>query len=75
LTSSNASETVAMNANKTITATFIQQYTLTLNKVGNGTLKVNGINYTTPLTFDTGSSVSIEAILMLIGVSVLGAVV
>jgi hypothetical protein len=50
-----------MNANKTITGTFIQQYTLTLNKVGNGTLKVNGVDYTAPLTFDAGTSVTISA--------------
>jgi uncharacterized repeat protein (TIGR02543 family) len=65
LVSTNTSETVTMNANKAITATFSQippvEYTLTLNIVGNGTVEVNGSVYEVALSIVEGSDVELEA--------------
>jgi PKD repeat protein len=58
-------QTLVMNANKTVTANFSQassdQYTLTVSTSGEGSVKVNGSTYTSPLSFDSGTSVSLEA--------------
>ncbi|MDY0280524.1 MAG: endonuclease [Salinivirgaceae bacterium] len=58
--------TVTMNANKTITATFTeiptQQYTLIISTIGNGSVKVNGIDYSNVLEFNEGTVVNLIAI-------------
>jgi uncharacterized repeat protein (TIGR02543 family) len=66
LNSANPQEVVAMDSDKTITATFSEipatEYTLTLNIDGNGTIAVNGDEYTAPLAFAEGTEVELRAI-------------
>ncbi|MFZ3137530.1 MAG: choice-of-anchor D domain-containing protein [Thermodesulfovibrionales bacterium] len=57
--------TIAMNDNKTVYATFSQiNYTLTLSKSGNGSVKVDGIVHSLPWSgqFQSGTNLQIEAI-------------
>jgi uncharacterized repeat protein (TIGR02543 family) len=66
LVSSNATESIAMDADKNITATFseipVDQFTLTVSVVGQGSVEVNGIVYTAPITVDEGTVLSLEAL-------------
>jgi uncharacterized repeat protein (TIGR02543 family) len=66
LVSTNATESIIMNADNAITATFslipIPQYTLTISVVGNGTIDVEGEAYTVPITVDEGTVLDLEAI-------------
>jgi hypothetical protein len=61
-----ATSTVTMTENRTITATFteivIPQYTLTISVVGQGSVNVNGTLYTEVLTFDEGTVVNLTAV-------------
>lgn len=52
LVSTNGSETITMDSDKTITATFepIPQYTLTITIEGEGQVTVDGIAYSSPIT-------------------------
>ncbi|MBN2744013.1 MAG: hypothetical protein JXR39_08985 [Marinilabiliaceae bacterium] len=49
-------------ANRTLTANFIKQYTLTINKLGNGSIEVNGNSYSTPMMLDESQAIEIKAI-------------
>ena len=49
--------TVTMDTNKVVTAAFIQQFTLTVNKIGSGTVALSPAGP----TFDTGTSVQVLA--------------
>ncbi|TFH38879.1 MAG: leucine-rich repeat domain-containing protein [ANME-2 cluster archaeon] len=66
LLSSNATESITMNANKTVTATFslilTTQYTLTVIIVDNGSVEVDDVPYTVPVTVDEGTVLGLEAI-------------
>jgi uncharacterized repeat protein (TIGR02543 family) len=66
LVSSNATESITMDADKNITATFseipIPQFTLTVSVVGQGSVEVNGTAYTAPITVDEGTVLSLEAL-------------
>jgi uncharacterized repeat protein (TIGR02543 family) len=62
----NASTSVTVNGNATVTANFRQnaaQYTLTVNRdpANTGTVTVNNANYTAPVTVNGGASVPISA--------------
>ncbi len=53
---------VTMNADREITATFTrQQFTLTINTSGNGSVKVDGTTYTDVLTINGGETVALLA--------------
>jgi hypothetical protein len=58
--------TVTMDADKSITANFSPQTTLTLtaNPAGSGSVRVNGVLHSLPWSgqFDTGTSVTLEAV-------------
>ena len=66
LASTNAIESITMNGDKAITATFSEivttQYTLTITIVGSGTVEVEGEIYTVPITVDEGTVLDLEAI-------------
>ncbi|PKP39376.1 MAG: hypothetical protein CVT98_02055 [Bacteroidetes bacterium HGW-Bacteroidetes-15] len=64
LISTNPDESITMDTDKTITATFtvIPQYTLTLNLIGEGTVDVDGVEYTVPVTVYEGEELPLEAI-------------
>jgi len=66
LVSTDASESITMDADKTITATFSEvttpQFTLTITIVGNGSVEVDGDTYTMPITVDEGTVLDLEAI-------------
>jgi hypothetical protein len=49
-------------ANRTLTANFIKQYTLTINTSGNGSLEVDGNSYSTPMKLDESQEIEIKAI-------------
>jgi len=56
---------ITMNGNKTVTANFTQvNYTLSLSKTGNGSVKVNGALHSLPWSgqFSSGAQVQLEAI-------------
>jgi hypothetical protein len=57
--------TLSLDGAPTTTAsiykTAVTKYTLTLNVTGNGTVKINGAEYTSPVIFDAGTKVGIEA--------------
>ena len=65
LASENAAETITMNSNKSITATFTEivaeEFTLTLTIEGNGTVTVNGVSYTEALTVAAGTELLLGA--------------
>ena len=56
---------VTMDGNKTITATFTeitdQEFTLTLNTIGNGSVQVNNVTYTEPTVYNRGSILTLSA--------------
>ncbi|MFB3882229.1 MAG: S-layer homology domain-containing protein [Armatimonadota bacterium] len=56
--------TITMDADKAVTATFTQQYILSLAKTGNGSVRVNGTLRTLPWSgaFAPGESVDLEAV-------------
>jgi uncharacterized repeat protein (TIGR02543 family) len=58
-------ETLLIDADKTVTATFEEisptLYELTVNVVGNGSVEVDGLLYTGVLEFEEGTNVSLEA--------------
>ncbi len=64
LESTDATETITMDSDKTITATFteIVYHTLTINIVGQGLVEVDGLVYTEAVTVEEGSILALEAI-------------
>jgi uncharacterized repeat protein (TIGR02543 family) len=66
LVSTNAMETILMDADKTITATFTEipptMYTLTVNIVGMGDVLVNSVAYTVPVQAQEGASLNLQAV-------------
>jgi PKD repeat protein len=66
ISSINAVETITMNGNKTITATFSEiptpQYTLTVVVVGNGTVEVDEVAYTQAIVVDENTVLNLKAI-------------
>ncbi|HPW67145.1 MAG TPA: T9SS type A sorting domain-containing protein, partial [Salinivirgaceae bacterium] len=55
-------ENLSENINVTVEFELIPEYTLTINIVGNGSVTVNGIEYTAPMLFSEGSEVSLSAV-------------
>lgn len=59
-------QNLVMDGNKTVTATFTEtstpQYTLTVNVVGSGSVNVDGSPYTSAVTVDEGTVLSLQAI-------------
>jgi uncharacterized repeat protein (TIGR02543 family) len=66
LTGTTNPDNLLMDGNKTVTATFTEippvQYTLTVNVVGEGSVEVDGVAYTSPVSVDEGTTLSLEAI-------------
>lgn len=66
LVSEHPNETIVMDAHKTITAHFAPtshpQHTLTITLQGNGMVKVNQQEYMSPISFDEGMTLQLEAI-------------
>ncbi len=63
LVSNNTTETITMDGNKTITATFVRdQFTLTAHTTGEGNVEVDGQTYDEPLLIDAGTEVTLEAL-------------
>ncbi|HOG20235.1 MAG TPA: hypothetical protein PKW37_07325, partial [Salinivirgaceae bacterium] len=61
-TNSYTVENLSENINVTVEFELIQKYTLTINIVGNGSVIVNGSNYTMPMLLDGGSEVALSAV-------------
>jgi uncharacterized repeat protein (TIGR02543 family) len=63
--SSTNPETITMNSNMNITVTFtepIHQYSVTITKIGNGNVYLNGWNYQYAISFDEGTRINLAAI-------------
>ncbi|TNF46319.1 MAG: T9SS type A sorting domain-containing protein, partial [Bacteroidetes bacterium] len=55
--------TLTMDGNKVVQATFeINQYTLTIQTNGNGTVKVNDTDYTDVITVNSGTVMNLQAV-------------
>ncbi len=64
LTSTNATETITLTQDMTITATFVEEvveYTLTVVTVGEGSVTANGSVYTGPITAAQGTEITLLA--------------
>ncbi|HPW65624.1 MAG TPA: hypothetical protein PLS84_00930, partial [Salinivirgaceae bacterium] len=55
-------ENLSENINVTVEFELIPEYTLTINIVGNGSVTVNGSEYTAPMLFSEGSEVALSAV-------------
>ena len=63
LTGTTNPDNLLMDSDKEVTATFTRiQYTLTVNIVGDGTVEVDGTEYTAPVVVDEGTTLSLEAL-------------
>lgn len=64
LVSSNTSETITLDTDMEVTATFTQlpEYTLSISVEGNGTVEVDGAPYQSPITTAQGTMFSLMAI-------------
>ncbi len=55
-------ETLFVDHNQQVTATFVDTFILTVDIVGQGDVLVNGSSYVDPLTFTGGDNVTLEAV-------------
>lgn len=64
ISSSTSLESITMDENKEITATFLEdnQYALAINVIGGGEAYVNGISYSDPMFYYEGTEVMLQAL-------------
>ncbi|MBN2165609.1 MAG: hypothetical protein JW717_04980, partial [Marinilabiliaceae bacterium] len=51
-----------INNNRNLTANFVQQYTLTINVIGTGSVNVDDAPYTQVITLNSGTTVELDAV-------------